>query len=47
MRASADGLTMEQLNLKPTHKAVQNYYQALKEFGSLGVSHEGAAWRST
>src|SRR5712691_1188375 len=33
---------MERLNLKPTHKAVQNYYQALKEFESLGVSHEGA-----
>jgi hypothetical protein len=33
---------MYRLNLKPTHKAVQNYYQALKEFESLGVSHEGA-----
>ena len=33
---------MERLNLKPTHKAVQNCYQALKEFESLGVSHEGA-----
>lgn len=33
---------MERLNLKPTHKAIQNYYQALKEFESLGVSHEGA-----
>lgn len=33
---------MERLNLKPTHKAVQNYYQSLKEFESLGVSHEGA-----
>jgi predicted helicase len=33
---------MERLNLKPTHKAVQNYYQALKEFELLGVSHEGA-----
>ncbi len=42
MHASSDGLTMERLNLKPTHKAVQNYYQALKEFESLGVSHEGA-----
>ena len=36
------GLTMEPLNLKPTHKAVQNYYQALKDFESPGVSHEGA-----
>jgi predicted helicase len=42
MQGSSDGLTMERLNLKPTHKAVQNYYQALKEFESLGVSHEGA-----
>jgi len=33
---------MERLNLKPTHKAVRNYYQALKEFESIGVSHEGA-----
>jgi hypothetical protein len=33
---------MERLSLRPTHKAVQNYYQALKEFEALGVSHEGA-----
>jgi len=26
---------MERLNLKPPHKPVQNYYQALKEFESL------------
>lgn len=42
MHGSFDDLTMERLNLKPTHKAIQNYYQALKEFESLGVSHEGA-----
>lgn len=33
---------MERLNLKPTHKAVQTYYEALREFKDLGVSHEGA-----
>ncbi len=33
---------MERLNLKPTHKAVQNYYDALNQFGTIGISHEGA-----
>ncbi len=33
---------MERLNLKPTHKAVQNYYEALRQFKTIGVSHEGA-----
>ena len=33
---------MEKLNLKPTHKPVQNYYEALREFKTIGVSHEGA-----
>jgi predicted helicase len=33
---------MERLNLKPTHKAVQNYYQALKQFETIGIAHEGA-----
>jgi predicted helicase len=33
---------MEKLNLKPTHKPVQNYYEALRQFRGLGVSHEGA-----
>ena len=30
------------LNLKPTHKAVQNYYEALRQFKTIDVSHEGA-----
>lgn len=30
------------LELKPTHKAVQYYYAALRQFDDLGVSHEGA-----
>jgi hypothetical protein len=33
---------MERLNLKPTHKPVQNYYEALRQFKRIGVSHEGA-----
>src|SRR2546430_5000728 len=33
---------MERLNLKPTHKAVRNYYEALRQFKTIGVSHEGA-----
>jgi predicted helicase len=33
---------MERLNLKPTHKPVQNYYEALRQFKTIGVSHEGA-----
>ncbi len=30
------------LNLKPTHKAVVIYYEALAQFEKLGVKHEGA-----
>ncbi len=33
---------MERLNLKPNHKSVQNYYEALRQFKTIGVSHEGA-----
>ncbi|MEP6818044.1 MAG: hypothetical protein ABJA18_00830 [bacterium] len=33
---------MERLNLKPNHKAVQNYYEALRQFKTIGVAHEGA-----
>jgi predicted helicase len=33
---------MERLNLKPTHKAVQEYYRALEQFKTMAVSHEGA-----
>jgi predicted helicase len=33
---------MERLNLKPTHKSVQHYYEALSQFKTIGVSHEGA-----
>jgi predicted helicase len=28
--------------VKPSHKAIQNYYQALKEYAAQGVTHEGA-----
>lgn len=30
------------LNLKPSHKAVKDYYAALQKFTSLGYEHEGA-----
>ncbi len=33
---------MATLNLKPTHKAVAAYYDALAQFERLGVKHEGA-----
>ncbi|HBB93902.1 MAG TPA: hypothetical protein DC054_00800 [Blastocatellia bacterium] len=33
---------MERLNLKPTHKPVQNYYDALRQFKNIGIAHEGA-----
>jgi hypothetical protein len=33
---------MQQLNLKPTHKLVRNYYEALGQFGQLSIDHEGA-----
>ena len=33
---------MEKLNLKPTHKPLQNYYEALRQFKTIGISHEGA-----
>ena len=33
---------MDKLNLKPTHKSVQNYYEALRQFKTIDVSHEGA-----
>jgi hypothetical protein len=33
---------VELLNLKPTHKPVQNYYDALRKFTTIGISHEGA-----
>ncbi len=33
---------MASLNLKPTHKPVTAYYDALAQFDKLGVKHEGA-----
>jgi len=33
---------MPQLNLKPTHKLITNYYKALAESGQLSLLHEGA-----
>ncbi|MCF3624149.1 hypothetical protein L2E65_04970 [Planktothrix agardhii 1801] len=31
---------MATLNLKPTHKPIRAYYDALQQFAKLGVSHE-------
>ncbi len=33
---------MQQLNLKPTHKLVRNYYEVLGQFGQLNIDHEMA-----
>jgi predicted helicase len=33
---------MQQLNLKPTHKLVKDYYEVLGQFGQLNVDHEMA-----
>jgi predicted helicase len=33
---------MRVLDLKPSHKPIRTYYEALKQFEKLGVSHEGA-----
>jgi hypothetical protein len=33
---------MQPLNLKPTHKLITNYYQALGQFGQLNIDHEMA-----
>ena len=33
---------MQRLELKATHKSVQNYYAALRQFDTLGVTHETA-----
>ena len=33
---------MTSLNLKPTHKIIKDYYNALDQFDRLGVAHEGA-----
>ena len=33
---------MQRLELKPTHKPIQNYYSALRQFDDLGVTHETA-----
>lgn len=33
---------MKALNLKPTHKAVKNYYEEISNLSELGAHHEGA-----
>ena len=33
---------MPSLSLKPSHKPIKNYYEALDGYAKLGVVHEGA-----
>ena len=33
---------MQQLNLKPTHKPIQDYYATLQQHAQQGITHEGA-----
>ena len=33
---------MKELNLKPTHKPIRDYYEALEQYNQLDITHEGA-----
>lgn len=33
---------MKELNLKPTHKPIRDYYEALEQYNRLDITHEGA-----
>ena len=33
---------MKKLNLKPTHKPIRDYYEALEEYEQHNITHEGA-----
>lgn len=33
---------MQKINIKPTHKAVRNYYDALQQYDNYNIKHEGA-----
>ena len=33
---------MKKLNLKPTHKPIRDYYEALEQYNQLDITHEGA-----
>lgn len=33
---------MKKLELKPTHKAIKQYFEVLSKFNNFGVTHEGA-----
>ena len=33
---------MPQLNLKPTHKTIRNYYATLRQYNKHNITHEGA-----
>ena len=34
--------SMKKLNLKPTHKPIRDYYEALEQYNQLDITHEGA-----
>ena len=42
MTFSSAKYTPNSMNLKPTHKAVKDYYTALDEYARLGITNEGA-----
>ena len=33
---------MPRLNLKPSHKAIRDYYATLQQYTQQGITHEGA-----
>ena len=33
---------MKELNIKPTHKPIRDYYEALEQYDQLDITHEGA-----
>ena len=42
MTFSSARYTPNSMNLKPTHKAVKDYYAALNQYARLGITNEGA-----
>ena len=37
---------MEKINIKPTHKPIRDYYDALKQYDRHNITHEGAVSNS-
>ena len=42
MKSFSAKYTPNNMNLKPTHSAVKDYYTALDQYAQLGITHEGA-----